>query len=76
MHHTLLGLELEYKMSKQLKVIPQVESTQSMIYMKDIFEFDKKHGKRIIAAAFGGDDFTADFGVFRSDDDRELKYAR
>jgi len=47
-----------------------------MINMKDIFEFDQKHGKRIIAAAFGGDDFTADFGVFRSDDDRELQFAR
>ena len=42
--------------------------------MKDIFAKDK--GKRIIAAAFGGDDFTADFGVFRSDDDRELDFAR
>ena len=44
--------------------------------MKDIFLYDQQNGKRIVAAAFGGDDFTADFGVFRSDDDRELDFAR
>ena len=45
--------------------------------MKDIFGFDKSlKNPRIIAAAFGGDDFTADFGVNRSDDDRELDFAR
>ena len=41
--------------------------------MKDILQSDNG---RIIAAAFGADDFTADFGVHRSDDDRELDFAR
>ena len=44
--------------------------------MKDIFEFDKTHNSRIVAAAFGGDDFTADFEVSRSEDDFELDFAR
>ena len=75
---TLYNVEVENDLSfSTLKVIPQIESTQSMINMKEIFEYDLKHGgKRIVAAAFGGDDFTADFGVFRSDDDRELDFAR
>ena len=30
----------------------------------------------MIAAAFGADDFTADFDVYRSDDDKELDFAR
>ena len=40
--------------------------------MNAVFEYDQsqKQTPRIIAAAFGGDDFTADFGVRRSDDDR------
>ena len=44
-----------------------------MVNMKEIFGYGQP---RIIAAAFGGDDFTADFGVYRSDDDRELHFAR
>jgi len=41
--------------------------------MKEIFTIGKN---RIIAAAFGADDFTADFDVYRSDDDKELDFAR
>ena len=46
--------------------------------MQQIFATDKQDPSksRIVAAAFGGDDFTADFGVYRSDDDRELDFAR
>lgn len=58
------------------KVIPQIESTKSFMNMKEIFQEDERSYKRINAAAFGGDDFTADFGVYRSDDDRELHFAR
>ena len=32
--------------------------------------------QRTIAAAFGGDDFTADFEVYRSESDKELDFAR
>ncbi len=44
--------------------------------MKDIFKTDAQRKKRIIAAAFGGDDFTADFEVDRSDSDKELDFVR
>ena len=47
-----------------------------MINMKDIFKTDAQRKKRIIAAAFGGDDFTADFEVDRSDSDKELDFVR
>ena len=32
--------------------------------------------ERYIAAAFGADDFTADFEVYRSESDKELDFAR
>lgn len=56
-----------------IKVIPQIESTLSLINMKEIFTAGRK---RMIAAAFGADDFTADFEVYRSDNDKELDFAR
>ena len=44
-----------------------------MVDCKDIL----KEGKtRFIAAAFGADDFTADFEVYRSESDKELDFAR
>lgn len=62
-----------------LKIIPCIESTLGFMNIEKIFKFDKeKNGenKRIIAASFGGDDFTANFSVSRSDDDFELDFAR
>eukprot|EP00347_Sterkiella_histriomuscorum_P021801 403332722 len=56
-----------------LKVVPQIESTISLVNMKEIFQAGQK---RMIAAAFGADDFTADFQVYRSDSDKELDFAR
>lgn len=47
-----------------------------MVNAKDIFKRDVSGRKRIIAAAFGGDDFTADFEVYRSDNDKELDFVR
>ena len=44
-----------------------------MVNMKEIFALGRP---RIIAAAFGGDDFTADFEVYRSDSDKELEFVR
>lgn len=56
-----------------LKVIPQIESTAALVDLKEILTAGKS---RFIAAAFGADDFTADFEVHRSDDDAELDFAR
>ena len=47
-----------------------------MVNASDIFKADRKGSNRIIAAAFGGDDFTADFEVDRSDNDKELDFVR
>lgn len=47
-----------------------------MVNARDIFKCDKQGRKRIIAAAFGADDFTADFEVYRSDNDKELDFVR
>ena len=77
---TLREIERNYGLDSEhtLKVIPQIESTLSLVNMNAIFEYDQSQNQtpRIIAAAFGGDDFTADFGVRRSDDDRQLDFAR
>ena len=58
------------------KLVPQIESTLSMVNMRDIFKQDREGRKRIIAAAFGADDFTADFEIDRSDNDKELDFVR
>jgi len=44
-----------------------------MLNMKEIFSQGRK---RIVAAAFGADDFTADFEIVRSDEDKELDFVR
>ena len=44
-----------------------------MVYLKEILQAGKN---RFVAAAFGADDFTADFEVYRSDCDKELDFAR
>ena len=67
-HEQQLGLD-----NGHLKLIPQIESTLAMVNMRDIFKVGQK---RIIAAAFGADDFTADFEVYRHDDDKELDFVR
>ena len=72
----LSKFEKKLQLDTQLKVIPQIESTLSLVNMVDILRHDQGSKKRIIAAAFGGDDFTADFGVDRSDNDKELDFAR
>ena len=56
-----------------LKVIPQIESTVSLVNCKELLAAGRE---RYIAAAFGADDFTADFEVYRSESDKELDFAR
>jgi citrate lyase subunit beta/citryl-CoA lyase len=56
-----------------LKVIPQIESTSGLADIKEILSAGKT---RFIAAAFGADDFTADFEVHRTDSGQELDFAR
>lgn len=56
-----------------MKVIPQIESTSGLADIKEILTAG---GKRFIAAAFGADDFTADFEVHRTEGAAELDFAR
>ena len=56
-----------------LKVIPQIESTSGLADIKEILTAGKG---RFIAAAFGADDFTADFEVHRGETDEELDWSR
>ena len=44
-----------------------------MVNCREILEAGRD---RYIAAAFGADDFTADFEVYRSESDKELDFAR
>ena len=44
-----------------------------MVNCKELLSAGKD---RFIAAAFGADDFTADFEVYRSESDKELDFAR
>ena len=66
--------EKEYNLPQySFKVIPQIESTLSLVNCKEILHAGRE---RYIAAAFGADDFTADFEVHRSESDKELDFAR
>ncbi|TNV76799.1 hypothetical protein FGO68_gene9835 [Halteria grandinella] len=56
------------------KLIPQIESTLSLMNAKDIFSLDRESNKRILAAAFGADDFTADFEIDRQADDGNIQF--
>lgn len=56
-----------------MKVIPQIESTSGLADIKEILTAG---GQRFIAAAFGADDFTADFEVHRTEGAAELDFAR
>ena len=58
---------------QRLKVIPQIESTAAMADCKEILSEGKG---RFIAAAFGADDFTADYEIERADNDSNLAWFR
>eukprot|EP00743_Colponemidia_sp_Colp-15_P005970 GILK01006416.1.p1 GENE.GILK01006416.1~~GILK01006416.1.p1 ORF type:complete len:315 (+),score=48.10 GILK01006416.1:45-947(+) len=54
-----------------LKVIPWLETTKGVINAHSICQ-----SKRIIAVAFGADDYAADFEIERTDSGEELAFAR
>ena len=56
----------------RLKLIPWIESAKAIINAYEICS----SSKRIIAVAFGAEDFTNDMGIERTDDDSEIAYAR
>ena len=54
-------------------MIAQIESTKALADCKEILTAGES---RFVAAAFGADDFTADFEVERTEHDSELDFAR
>jgi citrate lyase subunit beta/citryl-CoA lyase len=54
------------------KLIPWIETAKAIVRCYEICTASE----RIVAVAFGAEDFTYDLGVARSDDDAELLYAR
>ena len=55
-----------------IKLIPWIESAEAIINAYAIC----RASERIVAAAFGAEDFTNDMEIERRDDDAELRYAR
>lgn len=55
-----------------LKLIPWIETAKAVVNCHDICIASK----RIVAVAFGGEDFTNDMGIERLPDDMQLVYAR
>jgi citrate lyase subunit beta/citryl-CoA lyase len=56
----------------RLKLIPWIESAKAIVNAYEICA----SSERIIAVAFGAEDFTNDMGIERTDDDSEIAYAR
>jgi citrate lyase subunit beta/citryl-CoA lyase len=56
----------------KVKIIPWLESAEAAINAKDIASCCS----RLVAIAFGGEDFAQDLGIQRSDDEIDLEYPR
>jgi citrate lyase subunit beta / citryl-CoA lyase len=55
-----------------LKMIPWIETAEAIVHCHAIC----RASERIVAVAFGGEDFTNDLGVDRLDDEAQIAYAR
>ncbi len=54
------------------KLVPWIESAEAIVGLSDICGASS----RIVAVAFGAEDFTNDMGIERTDSDAEIAYAR
>ena len=67
------GLEVRAGLADgQLKLIPWIETAKAIVHCHEICQAST----RIVAVAFGAEDFTFDMGIERLDDDSQLAYAR
>jgi citrate lyase subunit beta/citryl-CoA lyase len=55
-----------------LKILPWLESASAVVHAYDILSADA----RVLAAAFGAEDFTHDMGIQRAGDESEVAFAR
>ncbi len=56
----------------RIGLLPWIETAEAIVRCHEILTADP----RIVAAAFGAEDFTHDMGIERGDDETELDYAR
>lgn len=56
----------------QLKLLPWIETAEAVVNCSDIC----RASERIVAVAFGGEDFTNDMGIERLEDESQVAYAR
>jgi citrate lyase subunit beta/citryl-CoA lyase len=70
---TLSGLESEAELEVgKIRLIPWIETARAVVHCFQICTASP----RIVAVAFGAEDFTDDMGIERSEDESELAYAR
>jgi len=70
---TLSGLESEAELEVgKIRLIPWIETARAVVHCFQICAASP----RIVAVAFGAEDFTDDMGIERSEDESELAYAR
>lgn len=70
---TLSGLESEAGLEVgKVRLIPWIETARAVVHCYQICTASP----RIVAVAFGAEDFTDDMGIERSEDESELAYAR
>ena len=55
-----------------VKLVPWIETAEAILNVAEIC----RASERVVAVAFGGEDFTFDMGVERLEDDSQLAYAR
>lgn len=66
-------LEKKADMSEgEIKIIPWLESAKAIVHCYDIC----RASPRLVAVAFGGEDFTHDMGIERLEDESEVAFAR
>jgi len=77
-HQKLTELETKLKVTNKilLKLIIFIESPLGLLNLKDILSADRKQSSRIIATAFGVEDFCESFQIPRSQNLKEIEVAR
>ena len=69
----MLTVEREHGLEVgQLRIIPWLESASAIVHAFEILSADR----RVVAAAFGAEDFTHDMGIQRVGDESEVGFAR
>ena len=69
----MLTVEREHGLETgQLRIIPWLESASAIVHAFEILSADR----RVVAAAFGAEDFTLDMGIRRVGDESEVAFAR